>query len=249
MVPLVSSTPQGPSVLELVGGIAAALAIAGAFGGALAWLYRYIRRRHLLSRLREEVREIQEIDRELREATMDMERLFSDGFPWAGYAIFTGEMGKHLDTLQGLAQQAGDAVARTRALDANGADERLRADAEQVGEGLRRVIPLYIWGIVSSYRGNYPTPKKVASKAAEQGLVHIPPSATGREPTRTLRYDDRPLVRDLRLHLRVLFRSVVMRLKLEDLNDIHFAAWPIDMAEAYQEEAKLRSHLSVPYEN
>jgi hypothetical protein len=191
--------------------------------------------------------EVRRIDDSLRDATWKTELLFSNGFPWAGYAIFTGEMGDHLNTLQRLAREAGDAVARTRAFDAPGADERLRSDVERLAEGLRQVIPLYIWGIVSSYRGNYPTPEKVSRKAAKEGLVHIPPSATGREPTRTLRLDDRGRVRDLRLHLRVLFRSVIMRLDLVDLKDAPFGFWPIDMAEAYQEEADLRVDLTIPY--
>lgn len=243
MVFLGGAGTKDPSNLELVGGIAAALAIAGALFGSLAWVYRYVRRKSLLARLRDELRTIQRIDDTLRDATWKMEQLFSNGFPWGGYAIFTGEMGDHLTTLQRLAREAGDAVARTRALDAAGADERLRLDVEGLAEGLRQVVPLYIWGIVSSYRGHYRTNER----AAKKGLVHIPPSATGREPTRTLRLDDRATVRDLRLHLRVLFRSITMRLKIDDLDDVAFAAWPIDMAEAYQEEAKLRADVTVPY--
>lgn len=243
-----SAVAEEPAILELVGGIAATLAIAGALFATLTWVYRHVRRKKLLARLRDELRTVQRIDDTLRDATWKMEQLFSDGFPWAGFAIFTGEMGHHLNTLQRLVRDAGDAVARTRALDAAGADERLRIDVERLAEGLRQVIPLYIWGIVSSYRGNYPTSEQIAKKAAKEGLVHIPPSATGREPTRTLRLDDRATVRDLRLHLRVLFRSITLRLNLRDLDDGAFAAWPIDMAEAYQEEATLRVDLTVPYE-
>lgn len=231
---------------ELIGGISAALAIAAALFGTVTWLYRHFRRKKLLTHLSNEVRAVQRIDDTLRDRTWKMERLFTDGFPWTGYAIFTGAMGDHLDTLQGTAREVGDVVARTRALDASGADERLRLDVERLAEGLRQVIPLYIWGIVSSYRGNSLTTEN-EKEATKQGLVRIPASATGREPTRTLRFDDRAMVRDLRLHLRVLFRSITMRLRLEDLDDAPFATWPIDMAEAYEEEARLRGDLTVPY--
>jgi hypothetical protein len=275
---MTAAAPPPPSMFDIVGGIAAAAALGGAIYGLAAWGYRAYRRRKLLAELKKETREIRRLDELLRKTTWDMEQLFSKGFPWAGYAIFIGEMGDHLNTLQGIAGETGDVMARVRALEADGADERLRSDVERIADGLRRVTPLYIWGIVQSYRtagttaitaahppnddddvpsgeiaddleSDQTTERDAEDEEWAPLMVQIPPSATGREPTRTLKYEDRAKVRDLRLALRVLFRSVASRLQMDDLKNVPFAAWPIDMAEAYHEEAKLRSHLTIPYEH
>jgi hypothetical protein len=62
------------------------------------------------------------------------------------------------------------------------------------------VIPVHgqVWRSTSPHApaggrdGPRPGAGKVAREAAEQGLVRIPSSATGREPTRVLRGEDRP---------------------------------------------------------
>jgi hypothetical protein len=267
-------TPEtNPSLPDIVGGVAAALAIAAALLGAIRWLYRHHRRNKLLDRLRTEVRELDRLDRLLGHSTMQMDQLFTKGFPWAGYAIFDGEMGDHLNTLQQIAGQTADLAARVRALNAQGADERLRGDIEGVAQGLRQVTPLYIWGIVDTYRragtdsistgyGNDEESDDLNEDEVhdtddidneDEGwspmMVQIPLSATGREPTRVLKFEHRSQVRDLRLDLRVLFRSIVTRLDMDDLKHAPFASWPIDTAESYQDEAELRAHLTIPYES
>lgn len=238
---------EAPSLFEIVGGVAGAVAVVAAALGAARGMHRRYQRWRLKEKLRSHVRELLRLDELLRETTMSMDRLFSEGFPWAGYAIFTGEMGRHLQTLQSVASHTADAVADVRSLDASGPEERLRSDVERLAAGLRSVVPLYIWGIVNSYRGGFPTPEKVRNRAAEEGVVRIPPSATGREATRVLRGEDRARVRDLRLDLRVLCRTVTKRLKLDDEKDEGFALWPIDMAESYQEPSR-RSGVTIPFE-
>ncbi|HYI44526.1 MAG TPA: hypothetical protein VE174_03570 [Actinomycetota bacterium] len=274
-----ADTPAvAPSLFEIVGGVAAAVAIAGSLFGLGRAAYRRFRRRQFLGRLRGHVTRIRELDELVRSATWDMELLFSKGLPWRGYAIFSDELGDHLNTLQRVAGDTADVVAEIRALDALGADERLRQDVEGLAEGLRRVVPLYIWGIVASYRKAYSISQSIrhpgndgeeeddetsiGAKGDEEDLdeeesdddwkpmmVWIPPSATGREPARTLRTEDRARVRDLRLDLRVLYRSVTLRLGMPDIRDKRFAAWPLDMVDAYKGEAKLRSKLVIPYEH
>lgn len=259
-------TPADPTSLpDIIGGVAAAVAIAGALYGLIVWTYRHYRRWKLRDQLRTGVREITRLDDLLRKTTWDMDQLFSKGFPWAGYAIFIGGLGDNLNTLQQIAGEIADVMAGVRALEAGGAEDRLRGDVEAIADGLRRVTPLYIWGIVHSYRtagttaiteslppDDGPNDSDFDDEDANEEwsmTVQIPPSATGREPTRTLKLEDRETVRDLRLALRVLFRSVTARLDMNDLKDAPFAAWPIDMAESYQNEAKLRAHLTIPYEH
>ena len=239
------SLTQGTDLGEIIGGVAAALAIVSALLIALRWGYQTFRRRQLLDYLRNAVQELHLLDRTLRETIVTMEHGFSAGFDWTGYAVFTGTLRDCLQGLQEVVVGASDLTARLRSLDATGADERLRRDVETIADGIRRVAPLYIWGIVRSYRA--PTPRTDDARGGWR--VHIPPTATGREPARTLREQDREKVREVRLSLRILFRTLTHRLNMPEFQREGFALWPTYMAEAYTDVADLKHTDLIPYED
>ena len=93
-------TTEGADLINIVGGVAAAIAIVSAIFITLRWAYATFKRHRLRGSLREAVRELHRLDNGMRESVVAAEKLFSEGFEWTGYAVFTGPFFDNLQRLQ-----------------------------------------------------------------------------------------------------------------------------------------------------
>lgn len=193
---------------EIIGGVAAGLAVIQGISFALAFL----RRRHIRNRLQATLARFITLDRRLTALVAEITWRLRDGVGWEGWAIWPEPLAAHLTHLRGLINWLERGMATTRALDADASLERLRIDVEELGDLLREVAETYFRGTISAYQMSDGKP--------------IGFSATGRAPIAPLSNENGDQLVEKRRRIRLLFRSTTYRWERE-WGELKTAEWAI----------------------
>jgi hypothetical protein len=203
--------------VTLVGGIAAILAIWQGLVEAVKWF----RRRRARKSFKRDLIQLYDLDRQLAEATAELDYRLTQGVSWTGWAIWPPQLCSPLFKLMGMTDKLDSMRARVRAQWAEGPVERQRDDIEHLVSSLRRATDLYVHGTIDCYRSH--------------GGKRITPSVTGQGSTLVLSDEEaRKEVGELRETARLLFRSSAYQLGLADQakrDDV--ALWPVRDREAW----------------
>jgi hypothetical protein len=165
-----------------IGVIAAAVGIVASAGSAMRWVRaRWQRTRTLRNRL---LQVEHENGRLAGAATVISERMIA-GITWQGWRIPPPELEDHLDTLRDTDRALERLHARVRAMRAEPAVERLRADIEEAVSALRRGVDLYRQGTWATYRqaaADDRLPGRFSPTDPETGRRSLQPSKSGDGP-------------------------------------------------------------------
>lgn len=197
--------------------------LTSAFTGAAAvvttvrHVFRRVRAGRTRRRIHELLRRIRRIELRLSALAAELDNRLGRGVTWAGLDIWPIELRGHLVYVRALLEEAERSEAMLRALDASGADERLRADVERLYVIFRQVGREYIDGSMKTYRQHFGEP--------------IEMSAGGREVTLTLADESASAINDLRDEFTTLMRTCLYRLEADEHAEEYGVYWPIQRFE------------------
>jgi hypothetical protein len=211
-----------------IGVIAAAVAIVASVGSMMRWVRaRWQRTRTLRNRLD---RVEQENAALVRTATA-ISRAMIEGITWRGWRIPPPELEAHLDALRETDRALERLHARVRAMRAEPAVERLRADIEAAIAALRRGVDLYRQGTWVTYRKaaqeGGSASERFAATDPTTGRRRYEPAASGDDPLPALGGEDaveeaRRRARDVDLFV----RSAWYQIDDVERAEAFSAAWP-----------------------
>ncbi len=212
-----------------IGVIAAAVGIVASVGSAMRW----VRARWQRTRtLRDRVLQVEHENGRLVAAAVAISEKMLDGITWQGWRIPPPELEAHLDVLRETDRALERLHARVRAMRAENAVERLRADIEQAVAALRRGVDLYRQGTWATYRAaaedDDRLPRRFSPTDPETGRRHLRPSASGDGPLPALRSEEaveeaRRWTRDVDLFVRSAWHQIG-----DDVRAGAFSAgWPL----------------------
>lgn len=199
--------------LEVLGGVAAALAL---YEGVIR-ASRWMRWRRTLHTLEATFRNLGRTESRLRHVVADIEGQLAEGAGWAGWDVWPDPLTKPLTHLTGSIGTLDEIIAIVRSLVADEARERLRADIEQLSRCMRRAATLYLHGTLHTYR-------------ATQGRP-IPGSAGGREQVRSLGNVDPREFEAVRDEAKLLYVSIWYQLGQRQTRMEGFGEWPLTTVE------------------
>lgn len=194
--------------------------LTGAFTGTVAVVTtarstsRHVAARRRRDQLAEWLKRALRIQARLSALAAELDDYFVAGVTWAGYEIWPFEVRGHIYYLDGLIDEAERNEAAVRALDTDGANERLRADVEQLYVLFRMAATQYLDGSRACYQDSGGAPLEVG--------------AAGRDLIGPVMHDNGAAeVRAARASFTTLARSCLYRLELEWLAETLEVRWPI----------------------
>jgi hypothetical protein len=198
----------------LVGAVASAVGVVAAALAAIRWW----RVRRVRQRLAVAVGRLVRQERRLGRLIIDLDRQLTMGGAWEGWSQWPAYLGGQLTYASGLADEAEREEALVRALDADGAVERLRQDVEEMHQVLHKVAMACLDGTIAAYRNSEGEP--VASSPAGRELS---PVFTGTEEEELLA---------ARRRFTTLMRSTLSRLGSSDWRselraEAFESSWPL----------------------
>lgn len=219
--------------LEILGAVAAALAVVSGLGQGV----RILRLRRSRRRLRDLLDRLVGQDAQLRRVVVAVDEQLWEGPGWTGWAIWPESIRDYLFELRATARTTERLVAEIRAIWADGPLARVRDDLEAIADTMREVSLLYARGAVGFYR-----------RHQGQGQAH---SVTGRGQVAILDNESIERMLQLRRRAEVLFRTAAYQLQDRDGEFAeHLAAlWPVYEREASpmpEAQADLRDAVFEP---
>ena len=197
-----------------IGVIAAAVGIVASVGSAMRWVRaRWQRTRTLRNRLLQ----VEHNNEKLVGAATAISERMLDGITWQGWRVPPPELEGHLDVLGETDRALERLHARVRAMRAEDAVERLRADIEQAVAALRRGVDLYRQGTWATYRAaavdDDHRPRRFLPTDPETGRRRFQPSASGDGPLPALHGEEaveeaRRRARDVDLFVRSAWHQI-----------------------------------------
>lgn len=151
----------------LVGAITGAISLA-ATGYALV---RWWKARRVRDRLEISVARLMRQERRLGGVILELDQRLATRSDWAGWARWPMHLGGQLTYASGLADEAEREEALVRALNAQGADERLRQDIEEMHRVLYTVAIGSVDGTVAACRMTHGEPHPVSPGGQEVSPV------------------------------------------------------------------------------
>lgn len=203
--------------------------LTGAFTGTVAVAtsvrsgLRKLRERRRRSDLIDWLQRLLRIERRLSALAADLDDKFVQGVTSSERDVWPVQLRGHAFYLADLVDEAERAEAAVRAMDTEGALERLRADVEQLYVVFRTAADEYLRGAQRRYRASHEQPTPVGA-AADEGVAMLDADAAER-------------VRALRANFMTLTRSCLYRLGNEGHAEALEVCWPIarrDVAAAHE---------------
>ena len=181
-----------------------------------------LRRRRRLHRnheyLLQFLRRLARLDRRLCALVAELDERLTVGTGREGPDAWPRPLKGRLTYLDATIDELERTVAQVRAVEADGATERLRADVERLSRVIRDAASEYLSGTVCSYREGRGQP----IYSAQAGSFAITPTLHG---TQAL------LVRELPEEATMLFRTCWYRLQADSMAERYRALWPIEQHE------------------
>lgn len=173
-----------------IGVIAAAVGIVASVGSAMRWVRaRWQRTRTLRNRLLQ----VEHENGKLVAAAVAISEKMLAGITWRGWRVPPPELEDHLVVLRETDRALERLHARVRAMRAEDAVERLRADIEQAVAALRRGVDLYRQGTWATYReaaDDDRLPRRFSPIDPESGRRRFRPTASGDGPLPALHSEE-----------------------------------------------------------
>jgi hypothetical protein len=211
-----------------IGVIAAAVGIVASIGSAMRWVRaRWQRTRTLRKRLDQ----VEHENATLARTATAISQVMLDGITWKGWRIPPPELEAPLDILRETDRALERLHARVRAMRAEEAVERLRADIERAIAALRRGVDLYRQGTWATYREAAPEegapPRRFGATDPATGRRRYLPAASGDDPLPALHAEE--AVEEARRRSRdvdLFVRSAWHQIGDDARADAFSAAWP-----------------------
>lgn len=164
-------------------------------------------------RLWEHLHRLVRLDRRLVALVVEVDQALGRGVGWIDRDTVPPALGGYVIYLQALIAELEITAADLSAMEANGAVERIRSDLVLLAQRLREAMNMYLTGMLATYRQS----------------CGVPVAYRPRSCTVVLRAEDVTRARELRLQARLLFRTLLRRLRGEHFWNDYECEWPIEV--------------------